>query len=385
MSTARFQSPVIGTTPAEVAVARPRFEALDSLRGVAALGVAYGHFYGPQILDKSHNFAFYLLVDLFFILSGFVLAHRYLDDWLLRRVSLSEFALHRFARLYPLHLYGLLGIVAFSLLRSALYAAPELSWFDALKSGIDVYPDGRVYTFVLHLLLAHNIGFTPSGLSWHGPSWSISVEFFAPLLLFLWVGLWRDNRNTTFAGPTLILALACVLAIFNGAHSLDVHYQNLTVWANYGVLRCLAEAAIGLLVYRGYMAFDGPAPALGRSASTAVEIVLLALIGTLLFRRPFTSPQDVLILPLFAALIFWLASARGWVSQILLLPPLRWAGRLSYSIYINHFLVVMSLSLVIFKPWWLYFGLVLAMSWATYRWIEVPARRAINRRLAPYV
>jgi peptidoglycan/LPS O-acetylase OafA/YrhL len=384
LSAALVQTPPADATPAETIDARPRFEALDSLRGVAALGVAYGHFYGPQIFDKTHNFAFYLLVDLFFILSGFVLAHRYLDDWMARRVSLAQFAVHRFARLYPLHLYGLFGMLAFSLVRSALYAPPELSWFGALKSGIDLYPDGRAYTFALHLLLAQNLGFTPSGLSWHGPSWSISVEFYCLLLLFFWIGLWRNNENVSFVTPTVVLALVCVLAIFNGAHSLDVHYQNLSVWANYGVLRCLSEAAIGLLVYRLYRAY-GANIMPGRTGATIVEIVLLILIGTLLFRRPFTSPADVLIIPLFAALVFWLAPARGWVARGLLLPPLRWAGRLSYSIYINHFLLVMSLSLVTFKPWWLYFGLVLALSWATYHGIEAPARRAINRRLGPHV
>ena len=45
----------------------------------------------------------------------------------------------------------------------------------------------------------------------------------------------------------------------------------------------------------------------------------------------------------------------------------------------------MSLSLVVFKPWWLYFGLVLILSWFTYRWIETPARRILNRRLGPFV
>ena len=384
MNTALLRTPLAGAAQADAADVRPRFEALDSLRGLAALGVAYGHFYGPQVIDKSYNFAFYLLVDLFFILSGFVLAHRYFDDWMARRVSLSQFALHRFARLYPLHLYGLFGILAFSLVRGALYAPPELSWFGALKSGIELYPDGQAYTFVLHLLLAHNLGFTPSGLSWHGPSWSISVEFFCPLLLFFWIGLWRGNKNTSYFAPTAVLAMVCLLAIINGGRSLDVHYQNLTVWANYGVLRCLAEAAIGLLVYRCYRAY-GEKVKLGPTGATMVEVVLLLVIALAIVRLPFNAPEDLLIIPLFSALIFSLASMHGWIGRILLLPPLRWLGRVSYSIYINHFLVVMSLSLVIYKPWWLYFGLVLALSWVTYQYIEAPARRAINRGLGPHV
>ena len=363
---------------------RTRFEALDSLRGVAALGVAYGHFYGPQIMDGTRHFAFYLLVDLFFVLSGFVLAHRYLDEWLGRRVTLAQFALHRFARLYPLHLYGLIGILALSLLRGLLEAPAGVTGIEALAAGIDAYPDGKLFTFILHLFLLQNIGLTPGGLSWHGPSWSISVEFFAPLLLFFWIGLWRENRNTSFAMPTLLLALACLLAIFNSARSLDVHVQNILPWLNYGILRCLAETAIGVLMYRCYCRLrerNDP----GIALATAVEAALLVAISSLLFRKPFSSPEDVLIVPLFAALVLWIASPRGAIATLLLTPPFRWIGRISYSIYINHFLVVIALSLVIFKPWWLYFGLVLGLSWATYRFIEAPARAALNRRLAAFV
>ena len=176
MSTASIDAPLAAPAPAVAVIARRRFEALDSLRGIAALGVAYGHFWGPQILGKTYHFSFYLLVDLFFIISGFVLAHRYLDDWMERRVTLATIASHRFARLWPLHVFGLFGMLAFSLARSALHAPPGLPFIEALQSGIDLYPDGRAYTFALHLLLAHNIGLTPSGLSWHAPSWSIDRD-----------------------------------------------------------------------------------------------------------------------------------------------------------------------------------------------------------------
>lgn len=366
-------------------VARPRFEALDSLRGVAALGVAYGHFWGPLFFVDSLQFSFYLLVDLFFVISGFVLAHRYLDDWLARRVTLVEVAGHRFARLYPLHLYGLLGMLLFFLLRSALNASAGLPFLDALQSGFEPYPDGRVYTFVLHLLLAHNIGLTPSSLSWLQASWSISLEFFCPLLLLIWIGFWRGGtdgrRGLSFVAPTAVLAVACALTVVNGAQSLNVSYQNLNAWLNYGALRCLAELAAGFLVYRTYRALSARLD-ISPAAATAAEIALFAAVSALLFRHAFTSPQDALIIPLFAALVFVLATARGWIARSLLLPPFRWAGKLSYSIYINHFLVVTWLTLVTYKPGWLYWGIVAAASWLTYRYIEDPARRAINARLA---
>ncbi len=378
-----------------LAGARERFDSLDSLRGVAALGVAYGHFWGPHILDKTRYFSFYLLVDLFFILSGFVLAHRYLDDWLARRITLGQFAGQRFARLYPLHLYGLLSILVFSLVRSALYAPPELSFINALKSGIDLYPDGRAYTFVLHLFLAQNIGLTPLGLSWNGPSWSISVEFFAPLLLLLFIGFFRPGtgagRNAGFVAPTLVLALVCIMTVVNSRQNLDVHFQNVLPWANLGLIRCIGEMAIGMLAYRTFRALR-PKLVMGRGVATLIEAVLLLLASTLLFRRDFQSPDDVLIVPLFTLLICVMATERGWIAQALLLAPFRWAGRLSYSIYLNHYVVVLSLSLIISTQWWLYsffaqqkwpyFAVVLGLSWLTYAYIENPARRAINARLA---
>jgi peptidoglycan/LPS O-acetylase OafA/YrhL len=183
------------------------------------------------------------------------------------------------------------------------------------------------------------------------------------------------------------------MSVVNGARSLDVHYQNLTVWANYGVLRCLAELATGLVAYRLYRAVVGRLEP-SRATATAAEVVLLAGACALLFRPTWTSPYDVLVIPIFAALVFVLATGRGFVARALLLPPLRWVGKLSYSIYINHFLVVMSLSLIITTQWWLYsffmqgwpyFGLVLGLSWLTYTYIENPARRALNARLARIV
>lgn len=85
---------------------RRHFLVLDALRGVAALGVLVFHTsYGlPSGI---------LAVDLFFMLSGFVIAFSY-EDQLLHGLSVSEFALRRFVRLYPMILLGsIAGLLAF--------------------------------------------------------------------------------------------------------------------------------------------------------------------------------------------------------------------------------------------------------------------------------
>jgi len=90
-----------------------RIASLDGLRGIAAVGVMifhFDHFFLPQaaltsmlpfmrpILDRA-----YLGVDLFFLMSGFVMAHIYgqklSSNW---RVHWKDFAIMRFARIYPL-------------------------------------------------------------------------------------------------------------------------------------------------------------------------------------------------------------------------------------------------------------------------------------------
>lgn len=77
---------------------------LDGLRGLAALSVVVLHSY-RFIGDMAWSSAA-LAVDLFFALSGFVLAHAY-SQRLAEDLSVGEFMKARFIRLYPLYLVGI--------------------------------------------------------------------------------------------------------------------------------------------------------------------------------------------------------------------------------------------------------------------------------------
>jgi peptidoglycan/LPS O-acetylase OafA/YrhL len=95
-----------------------RIPSLDGLRGIAAIVVMqlhFNHFYLPQArlsdilpcLERA-----YLAVDLFFLLSGFVMAHVYgrglASNW---RQHWLNFAVARFARLYPVFAVTLLVMI----------------------------------------------------------------------------------------------------------------------------------------------------------------------------------------------------------------------------------------------------------------------------------
>ncbi len=85
------------------AMAHRRYGTLDGLRGVAALAVVFGHLFWPFNLFLAHT---YLAVDLFFLMSGFVLAATY-ERRLAAGWGAGKFAVVRLRRLWPLYALGL--------------------------------------------------------------------------------------------------------------------------------------------------------------------------------------------------------------------------------------------------------------------------------------
>src|SRR5271154_1021290 len=111
-----------------------RIASLDGLRGIAAIAVMEFHFnifYLPQarLFDIfPHLDLAYLSVDLFFLLSGFVIAHVYgqalASNW---RAQWLKFAIARFARLYPLFAVTTLTMMIVASLSTTLVSLPAIS------------------------------------------------------------------------------------------------------------------------------------------------------------------------------------------------------------------------------------------------------------------
>src|SRR5579872_5949172 len=87
---------------------------LTPLRGIAALLVAVFHFEMAiaRFVPAQHTMFFekcYLMVDLFFIMSGFIIFHVYKEYFqsAIRKAALKKFFVARFARIYPLHIFSL--------------------------------------------------------------------------------------------------------------------------------------------------------------------------------------------------------------------------------------------------------------------------------------
>jgi peptidoglycan/LPS O-acetylase OafA/YrhL len=150
---------------------RNRFAVLDGLRGVAALTVVLTHsFQNSGLLDNGQ-----LAVDLFFILSGFVVAYSY-DDRLNLPDGKRQFIISRFVRLYPMLLIGALGGIAIGVIHN--FTNPQHA---------NPYPEiaasGGLSLLVLPYLKSGSIN--GHVFSFNPPVWSLFFEIIANLIYVL--------------------------------------------------------------------------------------------------------------------------------------------------------------------------------------------------------
>jgi peptidoglycan/LPS O-acetylase OafA/YrhL len=342
---------------AKVSNVGQRFLALDALRGLAALWVVYFHLYGGLG---------YLAVDFFLVLSGFILVHRY---WYGNKpTTAAVFVAHRIARLYPLHLYTLLMFVL-------------VHWL--MYGSMPTFPDGAVFTFVQHLTLTHNIGLSPHGLTWNYPSWSVSVEFFVNLLfIFL---LTREVRS----GGLFLLGTLGILVLFMQHGQLNTQSDNYFGFLNSGLLRGMSSFVLGILSYRVYLFYRED----GRMARYAAWLEIgcvVAVLGMMASRTGESMGMDVFVPYLALLMVAIFALEQGWVSRGL--RKFAYLGEISYSVYLNHLVVIMvlrhwALQHPLPKPAILVLtlGIVLVYSHVTYRYLEIPLGKAMRRGLEALV
>ena len=209
--------------------------ALTGLRGVAALYVVFFHYFSPLRLTSpimciiGHG---YLAVDLFFVLSGFVMALNYagLFSQGIRASGVRIFLSRRVARIYPLYLLTLLIATGLVVIGHLDFSGGSLA-----------------RTFWPNLLMVQNWG------NWESietPAWSISTEWFA-YMLFPFLLTWVFFRSRAGAFAMFVL---CVSSLFYLAAFFTSPYDQLKVFdltKGYpSLVRCVAEFTLGIIAYR---------------------------------------------------------------------------------------------------------------------------------------
>ncbi|WP_337678443.1 acyltransferase [Aeromonas caviae] len=205
---------------------------LTPLRGIAALMVVLFHarlLLFPQWMESiaGHTQLIengYLWVDLFFILSGLVLAHVYGEAFARtpRTISYGRFLWLRLTRVYPLYLVTLLLLVGWELYKAhhgiGFYAGPLFKmweWEGMPPFGSPFTPAEALPSSLLLLQVV-----TDHGLTWNFAAWSLSVEWISYLLFPLLIPLAVTRSRWSNLAP--LLALTVLAFIVHSRGTLDV-------------------------------------------------------------------------------------------------------------------------------------------------------------------
>jgi len=283
-----------------------------------------GHHYTGQLWLDRFLTRGYLWVEFFFVLSGFILTYAYAPR--VREVlswrGYGAFLRARLIRLYPLHLFMLLLILAMVVILRWLAAAGGYHSIFDLPYHQDVSAKG----FALSLLLMQG-WHTMDRLTWNGLSWFVSAEF-ALCLMFPAI-LWFAARGGAWRALVLIAAgLAGILVLLlTLGHGLDMTYD-------WGVLRGLSEFLVGagLAVLFAAVAHQR-IPVWVHSAAQALLLALL--VYSFAFTGWSHSFNDIYTVLPIMALVFALAFDKGIVAEALKWGPLQKVGDWSYAIYLG--------------------------------------------------
>ncbi|UBR43674.1 acyltransferase family protein [Aeromonas veronii] len=374
---------------------------LTPLRGIAALMVVLFHarlLLFPQWMEliAGHTQLIengYLWVDLFFILSGVVLAHVYGEAFTRtpRTVGYGRFLWLRLTRVYPLYLVTLLLLVGWELYKAqhgvGFYAGPLFKmweWEGMPPFGSPFTPAEALPSALLLLQVV-----TDHGLTWNFAAWSLSVEWISYLLFPLLIPLAVTRSRWSHLAP--LLALTVLAFIVHSRGTLDVTSGALAV--GHGV----SEFVLGLWLLPRVKAAKG-SPMMKHDLPLLVAFVLpFALMQFTM------TPQLTLLLIASYVMLIWIAACQGnRQSPLLCFLDNRftnWLGDLSYSIYLLHALVLLTCCELIhylapgLTEWWygqtnpllgvvatlLMLAVLIGLSALSYNLLERPLQRRLRR------
>ncbi|MDO4904352.1 MAG: acyltransferase [Lautropia sp.] len=360
---------------------------IEGLRGLAALMVVFFHAYvlgrwggTPATWGLVQNA--WLFVDLFFVISGVIMAAVY-GGRLHSGTQLRGFFIKRFFRLYPLHLVTTLTAIGASIfVQSSKWG---LAQFGIQLGGEKAFAADffSLPYFILELVMLQGVGIMTEALH-NYPSWSLSVEFWIYLIFACLFFKVRSIRARLWISAATVVA--CLVYFVQPGTGLPARPFTSDV---HGLPRGLLSFFLGVLIWYGWERIRGLSArqpvwvlSLIQLATTAVALWLVGIrgeLGALVYAIPFA----------FGALVWSVLPDRGGIATLLQSRPLQWLGVHSYSIYLVHVTV-----LTIFEwpgrrfdePFKYVILLVFVVavfiaSMISYRWIEVPWRER-GRQLA---
>ncbi|MEM9942126.1 MAG: acyltransferase, partial [Planctomycetota bacterium] len=307
---------------------KPRITGLNGFRFLAALAVMVGHFGTIFCINYTSEVPSGLAVSFFFVLSGFILTYVSLGSMKLDRPTLIQFYIRRIARIWPIHVILLIGLL---FLNFEFQLGRFLTNLFLLQSWIPI--DSWVF-------------------SYNGVTWSISTEIFFSFMLPLFVigGARQFWRKFCCLIVGVIIAIYTIQSLhLSGYFPKDVNLLRL-IHAN-PVIR-LPEFCSGVGLGFLYVKHHQKSTPRDRNRDSIAEILVLIPIFAIypfwttlvyqLSQSPWGGPGPAMWLsfsgmfPLFVLMIAVFSKTNGIISRLLEWKPISLLGDASYSLFMAH-------------------------------------------------
>jgi peptidoglycan/LPS O-acetylase OafA/YrhL len=332
---------------------------IDGLRALAVLPVVLFH-----LLPLGCPGGF-LGVDVFFVISGYLITGGILRDLQKERFTISNFYYRRIRRIFPAY---------FALIAGVFVAGCALYCSDRLLN--------LANTAVMGTLFSANLYFFKFSGGYFDPCihdnplmhlWSLSVEEqFYLVVPVLCAFFWQKKRGLLF--PVLV-ALCCVslawstVALLNGLKKDAFFLLQFRAW------ELLVGSVLAVLVV--HRDTEGAQNNAGKGLATIGVVALLASYWVVTAKALF--PGITALPSVLATALIIRYGGMGWVGKMLSWTPLVGVGRISYSLYLWHWPVIVFWRYAVYEQVAYYdyigmFALALFLAYASWRFVEMPVR-----------
>jgi len=331
---------------------------IDGLRAVAVLSVL---FYHTNIPYFSGGF---VGVDIFFVISGFLITSIILHDIQSKEFSIVKFYERRIRRILP----ALIPVITFVLVIGAYFL--DHYAFKALGRSITA-----TTLFASNVLFSIEDGGYFDNLSTQKPllhTWSLSVEeqfyIFFPLALFV-INKFLKNRYL----PWLLIfgIISFITSVFGCYYfqKINFYFFPTRAWE----LIAGAILAVGLpfvqsKMVREILSFSG---------------ILMIFYSVIFYNEKINFPGYSALLPVFGSvLLIYTGKEKTFISKLLALKPIVFIGLISYSLYLWHWPLISFYKYIVFRNFNFWYDgvfvilLSFVMAVLSFKYIERPFRKA---------
>lgn len=338
---------------------------IDGLRAIAVLLVVYTHMELPFLTGG------FIGVDVFFVLSGFLITQIIYREMQQGEFTFRSFYVRRIRRLLP----ALVLVLVASLLAFSLILSPQdLQRFTQSILWVLVFI-GNFFFWI------HHGGYFSDNAK-EAPllhTWSLAIEeqfyFIWPVALLLCI--WLIPKRW------LPLCLLLGMLVLTWLSELSLNY---TIGASYYLLPTrFFELLMGAVLAIGWKYLPMPGRWFSAIGSLAALAVLVYLAFVLDAGSRFPGYNAFYVCAATAVLLYLGQQKHNWVTQLLSTRPMVFFGLISYSLYLWHWpiLVWFRYQDIELSAWAnvLVFGLMVLCAWGSWRFVELPFRKAAPRSL----